>query len=375
MNDQILKVGIAGWGLVGNRRRKCVDQHPNMKTIAVCDIRFREDTTMIDGSKFNYDYSTLEKNNITINPQDTMQDGLYFYNNYRDLLENQELDILFVCLPNYMASEVTISGLESGINVFCEKPPARTIEEVKNVIECSKKYPHLKLKYGFNHRYHDSVQKAKSIIDSDIYGNVVSFRGVYGKSSIIPFGSGWRSEINYAGGGILLDQGIHMLDLVRYFSSDYDEIYSFVSNDYWKHDVEDNAFILMKNKTGQIASLHSTATEWQHRFRLEIILEEGLIELSGILSGSKSYGSETLKIIQREDGKKTGSREERMYTFLNDNSWKQEVDEFADCILNNKEVENGTSIDALKIMEMIFDIYKADSNWWEYLYKSNGGIK
>ena len=94
MNDLILKVGIAGWGLVGNRRRKCVDQHPNMKTIAVCDIRFREDTTMIDGSKFNYDYSTLEKNNIAMNPQATMQDGLYFYNNYRDLLEKQELDIL-----------------------------------------------------------------------------------------------------------------------------------------------------------------------------------------------------------------------------------------------------------------------------------------
>jgi predicted dehydrogenase len=296
---------------------------------------------------------------------------LYCYNNYKDLLEKQELDILFVCLPNYMASEVTIAGLEKGLNVFCEKPPGKTVEDVKAVIRCTKKYPHLKLKYGFNHRYHDSVKKTKAIIDSEIFGNVVSFRGVYGKSSIIPFGSGWRSEKRYAGGGILLDQGIHILDLVRYFSCDYDEIISFISNDYWKHNVEDNAFILMKNKAGQIASLHSTATQWQHRFRLEIILQEGLLELSGILSGSKSYGSETLKVIQKEDGRSVGAREEKMYTFLNDNSWKEEVDEFAECILKNREVENGTSLDALKIMEMIFNIYKSDKAWWEYFNKNN----
>ena len=86
----------------------------------------------------------------------------------------------------------------------------------------------------------------------------------------------------------------------------------------------------MRNKAGQVASLHSTATQWQHRFRLEIILEEGLLELSGILSGSKSYGSETLKIIERVAGEGSGSQEENLFTFLNDNSWKEEIDEFAD---------------------------------------------
>ena len=244
------------------------------------------------------------------------------------------------------------------------------VKEVEDVIACSERYPHLKLKYGFNHRYHDSVKKAREIINSKDLGEVVSFRGVYGKSSIIPFGSGWRSKKKYAGGGILLDQGIHMLDLVRYFSSDYEEIYSFINNDYWQHDVEDNAFILMRNRAGQVASLHSTATQWQHRFRLEIILREGMLELSGILSGSKSYGSETLKIIERAEGESVGSQEEKTLTFLNDNSWKDEINEFADCIVNNKPVENGTSYDALKIMEMIFNIYKADISWWKY-YENN----
>ena len=333
------KVGIIGYGVVGKRRRKYIDLNPHLKTCYVSDISFKKDGEFSDGVKY--------------------------FNEYRKIFD-QDLNVIFVSLPNYLAAEVTIIGLENGCHVFCEKPPARMVKEVEDVIACSERYPHLKLKYGFNHRYHDSVKKAREIINSKDLGEVVSFRGVYGKSSIIPFGSGWRSKKKYAGGGILLDQGIHMLDLVRYFSSDYEEIYSFINNDYWQHDVEDNAFILMRNRAGQVASLHSTATQWQHRFRLEIILREGMLELSGILSGSKSYGSETLKIIERVEGESAGSQEEKTLTFLNDNSWKDEINEFADCIVNNKPVENGTCYDALKIMEMIFNIYNADSSWLKY---------
>jgi len=337
------KVGIIGYGVVGKRRREYIAKNPLFNTCYVSDIKLNDDGEFPDGVKYFNDYQKIFK---------------------------QDVDVIFISLPTYLASEVTILGLENGCHVFCEKPPARTVKEMKAVIACSERYPHLKLKYGFNHRYHDSVKKAREIIVSNDLGEVVSFRGIYGKSSIIPFGSGWRSEKKYAGGGILLDQGIHMLDLVRYFSSDYDEIYSFVTNDYWGHDVEDNAFILMRNEVGQVASLHSTATQWQHRFRLDIILREGLLELSGILSGSKSYGSETLKIIERVEDESAGSQEAKTFTFLNDNSWKDEIDEFADCVVNDKPVENGTSNDALKVMEMIFDIYKADGSWWNKIEKN-----
>ena len=348
-----LRVGIAGYGVVGKRRYEIIRNHPQLTTVAVCDRHFK------DGQ-----WPSAKKTKL-LNGEGELDAKVKHFQSHEELLK-ESLDVLFVCLPNYLAAEATILGLESGCHVFCEKPPARTVDEVLDVIACIKRYPQLKLKYGFNHRYHTSVKKAREIIDSKDLGEVVSFRGIYGKSSIIPFGSGWRSERKYAGGGILLDQGIHMLDLVRYFSSDYEEIYSFIDNNYWKHDVEDNAFILMRNKKGQIASLHSTATQWQHRFRLEIILREGMLELSGILSGSKSYGSETLKIIERAEGESAGSQEEKTLTFLDDNSWKDEIDEFADCIVNSKPVKNGTSYDALKIMEMIFDIYKADKTWWTY---------
>ena len=333
-----LKVGIAGYGVVGQKRRKYIDENPSLNLIAVSDIKLNE-----DGS---------------------FPDGVHYYTDYKKLIR-EKLDVLFVSLPNNLAADATIMGLKNDCHVFCEKPPSKNVNELREVIEIEKQKQSLKLKYGFNHRYHDSVKKVKEIVDQKKFGKVMSFRGVYGKSSIIPFGSGWRSEKKQAGGGILLDQGIHMLDLVRYFSCDYEEIHSFISNDYWKHDVEDNAFILMKSKEGHIASLHSTATQWQHRFRLEIILKEGLLELTGILSGSKSYGSEKLKIIAREHGESVGSQEENSFTFLNDNSWKDEVDEFANCILNDTPIINGSSHDALKVMEMIFDVYKADKTWWK----------
>jgi len=276
------------------------------------------------------------------------------------------MDLLFVSLPNYLAAEATIKGLEHGCHVFCEKPPARTVEEVKDVIRIQEKNPDLKLKYGFNHRYHDSVKEAKQIIDSNKFGPILSIRGMYGKSSIIPFSGGWRSEKKFAGGGILMDQGIHMVDLIRLFIGDFDEIHSFISNKYWKHDVEDNAFALLRNKNGQVAMLHSTATQWQHQFRIEIILKNALLELTGILSGTKSYGSENLTIIERLSDEPTGSQNKITKNYLYDNSWKEEIDEFADSIVHNRPIIDGTSEDALRVMEMILKIYKADKIWWKF---------
>ena len=159
----------------------------------------------------------------------------------------------------------------------------------------------------------------------------------------------------------MLDQGIHMLDLFRYFCGDFNEIKSFVSNNYWKHNVEDNAYAIMRDEKGRIAMIHSTATQWQHRFKLEITFENGYIELSGILSGSKSYGQEKLKIIPKELNSSVGSLKLEEINYLNDNSWNDEILDFTDIVLNNKKVVTGNSYDALKVMELVENIYKADT--------------
>jgi len=336
MGRQRLRVGIAGYGVVGKRRRQFIDVNPAMITVAVSDKSFEKAGTGPDGVKF--------------------------YPSYQDLF-SEKLDVLFVSLPNYLAAAATIAGLEKGLHVFCEKPPGRTVQDISEVIAAEKRQPHLKLKYGFNHRYHESVKEAKRIIETGQYGEIINLRGVYGKSSIIPFDKGWRSERRFAGGGILLDQGIHMLDMIRHFAGDFEEVKSFVSNSYWGHDVEDNAYAMMRTRDGCVAMVHSTATQWQHKFRLEITLRHALVELSGILSGSKSYGDERLTIIPKKDRSSVGSFFEIANSYLEDHSWQDEIDEFADIIIDNRSVENGNSGDALKVMELVFKIYCADDRW------------
>lgn len=342
-----LKVGIAGYGVVGKRRHHYIDMHPSMKVIAVCDQTFSESHTTAP--------------------------GLNVYTNYLDLLQ-EPLDVLFVCLPNDIAPLVTIAGLEKKMHVFCEKPPGRNVSDIEQVIEVEKKHPHLKLKYGFNHRYHDSIRMALEIIKSGELGHVINVRGVYGKSRIISFEGGWRSDRSIAGGGILLDQGIHMVDLMRLFCGDFLEVKSFIDNSYWNHDIEDNAFAIMKDSKGRIAMLHSTATQWQHRFHMDIALSEGYIELHGILSGSKSYGEEKIIIGKRDDQSMNGQMECKTINFLTDNSWKDEIFDFANAILNNTPIVSGTSHDGLETMKLVYAIYYNDKDWREKYSITNPNI-
>lgn len=335
MTQKKLRVGIAGYGLVGNRRRQYIDINPNLQTVAVCDQKF-EDEIKLDNE-------------------------VIAFSHYEKLLQ-EELDILFVSLPNYMAPEVTIAGLERGMHVFCEKPPGRNVADVEQVLKVKENYPNLLLKYGFNHRYHCSVKDALRTIQSGELGDIVNIRGVYGKSGIVPFKENWRSERKYSGGGILLDQGIHMVDLMRLFCGEFTDVKSYISNNYWKCDVEDNAYALMRNESGKVAILHSSATQWQHRFSLEIALTEGYMELCGILSGTKSYGAERL-IISRRNNLLTGADKKEIVNYLEDNSWRDEIDEFASAIVENQPITTGTIKDALETMKLVYRIYAADTEW------------
>ncbi len=331
-----LRVGIAGYGIVGNRRRHFIDRHPRLKTVAVCDRR-------LDG-------------------EGTFDDGVRYYTHYRRVLE-EDLDVLFVCLTNDINPEVTIAGLEKGLHVFCEKPPGRDVADVVRVMACERKHPRLKLKYGFNHRYHDSVRDALKIVRGGELGQVINLRGMYGKSKLVTFGqTSWRTERALAGGGVLLDQGIHMVDLLRLFAGEFTEIHSFVSNGFWNHDVEDNAYALMRTADGRVAILHSSATQWRHRFSLEMTLERGAITLSGILSGSKSYGAETMTVAWAHEDE-LGDPREQTTRYNHDPSWADEIAGFTDAILNDTPVVNGTSEDALKTMELVYHIYCADPDW------------
>lgn len=330
-----LAVGIAGYGVVGKRRRKFIDPHPDLKTVAVCDRTFQG--------------------------EGTFPDGVRYYTQYERLLD-EDLDVLFVCMTNDIAPDVTIAGLRKGAHVFCEKPPGRDLSDIARVIRCERQHPGLKLKYGFNHRYHESVRHALQIIRGGELGSIINLLGVYGKSKMISFESDWRTKRALAGGGILLDQGIHMVDMMRLFAGEFTNVQSIVTNSYWKHDVEDNAYALMRTSDGVAAMLHSSATLWRHRFYLEISLWRGSIILSGILSSSKSYGAETITVVYagEDDG---GDPREMTVRYNQDNSWRDEIADFADAISTERPIVDGSSLEALKTMELVYRIYCADREW------------
>ena len=332
-----IRIGIAGYGGVGRRRRTCLSLLPRAELVAVCDKK------MVGSSE--------------------LSDGVKCFTHYKDLL-NLALDAVIVCLPNDIAPEVTVAALASGCHVFCEKPPGRSSADVEAARQIESSDSSLKLMYGFNHRYHDSVQDALRIVRSGDLGRIISLRGIYGKSKLITFNqTDWRTKREISGGGVLLDQGIHMVDLMRLFAGEFKEISSFISNEFWGYDVEDNAYALMRTSEGVVAMIHSSATQWRHQFRLEINLEKGGLILSGILSGSKSYGAETLTVIYADVESDNGDPKEVVTRYNHDPSWDFEVQEFISCVIDERPVKNSSSEDALKTMQLVEQIYKADKDW------------
>ncbi len=290
--------------------------------------------------------------------------GIEIYEDYGRVIDNPEVEAVFVSTPNCITADAVIRSLDAGKHVFSEKPPGRSVEEIEAMRAAEARNPGLKFKFGFNHRYHAGIIEAKRIADSGRLGRLLWLRGVYGKCGGPGFETSWRSHKEMAGGGILLDQGIHMLDLFRYFCGDFTEVKSMVSTAYWPIEVEDNAFALLRDGHGRIAMLHSSSTQWKHRFNLEIYFTDGYLSVNGILTSTRSYGDETITVARKQfdDGFAMGKPREEIIYFDNDPSWELEVGEFLDCVHLDHPVRQGTSADALKVMKLVFEIYRADPN-------------
>ena len=278
--------------------------------------------------------------------------------NSDQIIENPEIDAVFTCTPNYLNKPLTIQSLKAGKHVFCEKPPgftAKDIEEIRAVEKESGKV----LMYGFNHRHHASIKYMKKLVDDKEFGKILWMRGRYGKSVDETFYDNWRAKKELAGGGILIDQGIHMLDLFLHLGGNFDNVHASVSNLYWNLNVEDNVFATLENtKTGLAASLHSTMTQWRHLVSLEVFLEKGYLVLNGLKTSSNAYGEEILTIAKNRSTAPVATwKDEKNITYHTDESWESELTEFFSAIKSNREVKLGNSSDALKLMKIIDKIY------------------
>ena len=324
-----LRVGLIGFGKMGKIRYQTLNQ---MEQCVVPMV---------------YEYND---NNAT--PK-----SLKRINSAEELIASNDIDAVVIGVPNYLIKPYVIASLEAGKHVFCEKPPGINLTEVLAMKEAMEKSG-CKLMFGFNHRHHQSIIKAKDVVDSGRFGEILWMRGRYGKSVPEDFFEDWRSQKKLAGGGIFLDQGIHMLDLFMHLVGKFDDVKSFVSNLYWKGDVEDNVFALFKNNKGQLASLHSTMTQWRHLFSLEIFLEHGYIALNGLKTSSNSYGKEKLTLaMNRTEAPAATWTDEEQHTFSSDDSWERELTIFRDAILEDRPIDTCGVEDAIQLMEMVDKVY------------------
>lgn len=287
------------------------------------------------------------------------------------ILNDPDIDAVIICTINAQNMPLTIAALEAGKHVFCEKPPAFNAEEMEEIRRVEKASGKV-LAYGFNHRQHGSSIRMKDAVASGEFGKVLWMRGRYGKSVDETYLDTWRADPKLAGGGILLDQGIHMLDLFLHMADDFDEVQALVSSLYWNiPGIEDNVFAIMRNtKTGVCASLHSTMTQWRHLFSFEVFLERGYMVLNGLKTSSGTYGAEELTIARNRSRAPAATWEdEDKVTFDVDTSWTEEMDQFCDRVEKGRTSRDfGDSASALKVMRLIDRIYSNDRHESDVLH-------
>jgi predicted dehydrogenase len=326
---------VVGYGYMGQIRRRVIEESDDIELVGVCD-------QFIDPGEIG--------------------SACPHYIDVAEAIGASQPDIVFVCTPNRYSPDISVYAIERGCHVFCEKPPGRNLADIRKIIAAEQGRPELKVMFGFNHRHHPAILEAKSIVDAGRMGRVLWLRGLYGKSGGLgkEFESSWRNDPTVSGGGILLDQGIHMLDLFRFFCGDFPEVQGMLSTCYWDVGVEDNAFVLLRSDAGQTAQLHSSATLWNHTFNLDIGLEEGYLSARGLLSKTGSYGRETLVVgrkSKRGEAAAVGNPREEVVYFDQDLSWELQVDELVKCIREDLPVGDSSTTDALRVMEIIDAVY------------------
>ena len=241
------------------------------------------------------------------------------------------------------------------MHVFVEKPASINDLQSKQILKLLKKKKNLKIRVGFNHRYHPAFLAAKKMVNNNKIGKIMYIRAIYGHGGRKNYHKEWRFNKKFSGGGELIDKGSHLIDLSRFFLKNLKVDYSKLNTFFWKSKLEDNCFINLSNNQGAMAILHASSTEWKNKFIFEIFGKYGKIEINGL---GKSYGKEILKYYKMS--KNMGIPYSKTYVFKENDmySWKEEMKEFSSDIKQNRNPVPGIK-DAHENLRIISTIYKS----------------
>jgi predicted dehydrogenase len=263
-----------------------------------------------------------------------------------------DVDLVFVATTHDMLAPVACAAAAAGKHVLVEKPGARRAAELDPVREAAARTD-VRVRVGFNHRYHRAFRKAREVFDSGVLGEMMFVRGRYGHGGRPGYDKEWRALPELSGGGELVDQGLHLIDLGRWFLGDFDKVQGHIATYFWNTPVEDNGFLLLRTAAGQTAFLHASWTEWKNTFSFEIYGRTGKLEITGL---GGSYGVERVTFYRMSPA--MGPPETTTWEYpMADDSWEVEFREFLDDIRLGRRSSPGIA-DAQAALRVIEKVYE-----------------
>lgn len=324
-----MRVGLVGCGVIGRRRAELLRGSDSHTLVIVADV---------DRSRANALATEI---------------GCRASEKWQDVVA-ADLDAVIVSTTNDWLAPVSLAAIQAGRHVLVEKPMARTSAEASEVVDAAARRG-VVLKVGFNHRHHHALRRAHELAGQGAVGNLLFARCRYGHGGRQGYEREWRTDHRLSGGGELLDQGIHVIDLLRWFFGEFTEAVGFTAAYVWRgaEPVEDNAFAMLRTGGGQVAAAHASWTQWKNLFSLEIFGDRGYLIAEGL---GGSYGPERLVIGRRHiEG---GVPDEETVTFQSgDESWAEEWRVFSDAVREgNSPPANGyDGVQALRLVEAIYE--------------------
>ena len=323
---QTPRVAIIGCGLIGNKRAHALGD--GVRVVAAVDPQGERARQLA-----------------------SRHPGCVAWADWRPIVERDDIDVVIVATTNDQLAGITLRAAVHGKHVLVEKPAARNPAELEPVFIAAQDSDVI-VKVGFNHRFHPAVQKAREIVDSGALGPLMFVRGRYGHGGRLGMEKEWRGNPYVAGGGEMIDQGVHLVDLARWFLGDFSEVVGRIATFFWQRPVEDNAFAMLRTPAGQVAWLHASCTEWKNLFSFEIYGKEGKLAIDGL---GGSYGVERLAFHKMLP--QMGPPETTAWEYPGeDKSWEAEWRHFLECIADKRQ-PSGNLEDALATLRVVQQMY------------------
>jgi predicted dehydrogenase len=317
---------IVGCGLIGKKRLAALP--PGSQLVVACDTNLQRAQALVE----------LAKTGRAVT-------------DFKEAVADPQVQAVIVATINSTLAEISEAAIRAGKHVIVEKPAGISVAQIDNLIALEKKHG-VCVRVGFNHRFHPAFVKAREIFESGVMGELMFIRARYGHGGRVGYDKEWRADPKLAGGGELMDQGIHLIDLAGWFLGEFKKFDGHVATYFWDMPVDDNAFLDLQTAKGQTAWLHVSCTEWKNLFSFEIYGRHTKLHIDGL---GGSYGVEKLFHYQMKP--EMGIPDTKVYEFSGpDESWRNEMLEFARDIQMKRKPDAGLAEAraGLNIVEAIY---------------------